>query len=344
MIKRTLVSTFLTLMALSVFALAQSISVNPASQDVFLPNDAQFTIDISGISNLYGFQFDIAYDSSYLDNKSITETIVEGGFLSESQTATVFCVDPDLSTPGLIRNYGCTRQGEATSVSGSGVLASINLSSISPGTSSITIQNVKLSDINSVSLGAPTVNNGQVTTRFCTDGTFQDCRVGGEPQNETGVCQYGQEECIGGSWSGNCDSPPPVYPYPEICDGLDSDCDGVLDGSEGLTQNCGPQNETGICQFGTQSCTDGGGWTACTGAVDSTDELCPYTPADEDCDGDTGEYRGDVNCNCVVDIADMVAVAAEFGTTGVNGDINGDNIVDIFDLVTVGGSFGNVYC
>ena len=181
-----------------------------------------------------------------------------------------------------------------------------------------------------------------VTVTLCTEGARQDCiGIPHIPQNDTGECVYSQETCVGGVWDGICTGG--VDAAPESCDGLDSDCDNVQDGSEGLTQNCGPQNQTGLCRFGSQNCNDAGGWDACTGYIDATDEVCPYTPADEDCNGDDQEYRGDVNCDAVVNIADLSAVALEFGTTGVNGDLNGDSIVDIFDLVLVGSRFGATY-
>jgi len=45
----------------------------------------------------------------------------------------------------------------------------------------------------------------------------------------------------------------------EVCNGLDDDCDGVLDGSESLSQACGSE----VCA-GTQTCKDAGGWNDCS--------------------------------------------------------------------------------
>jgi len=71
-------------------------------------------------------------------------------------------------------------------------------------------------------------------------------------------------------------------PLVEICNGIDDDGDGILDGSEGLTRSCGTSN-VGECAFGTETCTDAGTWTGCT-AVEPIPEVCGNV-FDEDCDG-----------------------------------------------------------
>lgn len=48
----------------------------------------------------------------------------------------------------------------------------------------------------------------------------------------------------------------------------------------------------------------------------------------------------DVNSDGVVDAADLVLVARNFGQTGATGDVNSDGIIDIFDLVLVAKRFG----
>jgi len=57
---------------------------------------------------------------------------------------------------------------------------------------------------------------------------------------------------------------------------------------------------------------------------------------------------GDINADLVVDIFDIVIVAAAFGSSSgdpnwsANADVEEDNLIDIFDLVWLAASFGNV--
>ncbi len=180
-----------------------------------------------------------------------------------------------------------------------------------------------------------------VTVGFCSNGAERDCG----PQNYTGQCVRGLSTCSGGEW-GSCIGA--TYPSDETCDGDDQDCDGVLDGSEGLIQQCGT-TDVGICEYGSQSCDDLGAWSTCSGGIGPGTEICPNNDVDDDCDGNDNEYRGDVECNAVVDILDLSFVASHFGETPADGswnvsaDIVANNEIDVFDLVTVGSSFGNTY-
>ena len=123
------------------------------------------------------------------------------------------------------------------------------------------------------------------------DGTVDDGNPGGGGAcGETeGACEAGTLTCTGGVLL--CGGG--VLPRGEICNGLDDDCDGMVDeNNPGGGASCG--SDVGRCRPGTQQCVMGA--LVCQGALEGTSESC--NALDDDCDGsiDEGNPGGGAAC------------------------------------------------
>ncbi len=145
-----------------------------------------------------------------------------------------------------------------------------------------------------------------VTTTYCQSGTYCAEKVTSLGKIQTscvqGRCKQlsecnGQGQCVNQDTDYDGYAPPDdcnndnYYINPgrsETCNGIDDNCDGVIDFT---SQTCG-YNTKGVCNLGTQTCTNGV-LGSCIGARMPTSEICD-DGLDNDCDGLTDS--SDITC------------------------------------------------
>ena len=115
--------------------------ISPGSTDVFVNQVFTLPVDIAGVSDLYAFQFDLAFDPTILQLLSVSE----GSFLPGAGS-TIFI-------PGAIDNVGGTATatadtlvGDIPDASGDGDLLDFTFQAIDTGASSVSLSNEFLLD------------------------------------------------------------------------------------------------------------------------------------------------------------------------------------------------------
>jgi hypothetical protein len=109
----------------------------------------------------------------------------------------------------------------------------------------------------------------------CCPGSTRPCYTGPAGTQNVGVCRDGEQFCLAmGTWSSICGGQ--VTPSIEVCNGLDDDCDGVID--EGA--NVVLCNSTGhVCEEG-RCCRPNGSFcgsndaSCCSGNCDNGMMVC----------------------------------------------------------------------
>ena len=132
---------------------------------------------------------------------------------------------------------------------------------------------------------------GQPSTEIC-DGIDNDCNgvidngfnLGQSCSVGVGAClRTGTSVCKTDHTGSQCNAVAGT-PGTENCEGIDNNCNGVVDEgcqcTNGATQQCG--SNVGECRFGTETCTNGI-WGSCVGSVGPTNEICDGK--DNDCNG-----------------------------------------------------------
>jgi hypothetical protein len=166
----------------------------------------------------------------------------------------------------------------------------------------------------SCAAGAPFVCDDQnVCTADSCDtavGCIHEPLTGGETSCGTGACRRTITSCL----NGEPQTCTPGDPTPEVCDGLDNDCDGTPDnGNPGGGESCST-GQQGVCAAGTTACVSGA--VACEQSAPASVEVCDGL--DNDCDGtpDNGNPGGGESCS-----TGQQGVCAAGTTACVNGAV-----------------------
>jgi len=159
----------------------------------------------------------------------------------------------------------------------------------------------------------------------CTEGQTEPFYTGQNGTEGIGTCHFGTRTCVSGNWNITI---PEVTPQTEVCNGIDNDCDGVV--NEGCNCTNG-QNETvytgpsgtqdvGICHGGTKICANGH-WNTTSSEIIPQTEVCGDS-IDNNCDGQVDEFCGtvlgdvddiDSNANLKIYVGSESNISKSFG-------------------------------
>jgi hypothetical protein len=139
-------------------ASAATIMIEPTLSTTFVGGAINVTVQVTDVTDLYAYQFDVSFDPTVLS----TTDVSEGGLLPSGGGTFFFpgAIDNVLGTLTLTSG---SLEGPVPGVSGSGILANIVFTGVGFGASPVTLSNVVLLDSAGRDIAATTIQNGSVT-------------------------------------------------------------------------------------------------------------------------------------------------------------------------------------
>jgi hypothetical protein len=148
------------------------IRMEPASKTVGQGSAFTFDVWIDNVDDLGGFQFDLDYDPSVVNVDVSSYGGAEPGPFPGSTGRSVFETGPTVNNTTGDMTYGVYTTGAASGASGSGTLATIYFTAENPGTSTLDLSNVQVTDtagppVNVIPCNPPV--DGTVEVTACSD-------------------------------------------------------------------------------------------------------------------------------------------------------------------------------
>ncbi len=139
-----------------------TVSIQPASKQMYLNRTASVDVVVDGVTNMGSFQFEIGFAGTVV-NVANASDVVLGSFLG-STGRTVIPVGPAIDNAAGTVVYGAATFGAQAGPNGSGVLATITWTGVGEGTTALNLRNVQVSDVNGVVIPVNALD-GEITVR-----------------------------------------------------------------------------------------------------------------------------------------------------------------------------------
>ena len=123
-------------------AAATTLSIAAPTEPVKVGETFVVDVVVTDATDLYGFQFDLAFAVPVLQ----AQEVVEGGFLAAGGASTFFLPGWIDGGEGRVSFVANTRLGPDGGASGDGVLARLSFLALAPGPASLSLSNVVLLD------------------------------------------------------------------------------------------------------------------------------------------------------------------------------------------------------